>query len=275
MCSRSPSGCRAFAPGAETTPAQRRTVSTISKAWPSDRKNPVQPGPVGLAGRRRRGACLLLATFSTLIEIRVGTTTNIPDQDTHLSGWDRHGPALLVIAAFAGVMIAGALRGARPAMAAIAVLGLVALLIAVVGDVPDLDKTGFIGQVYEDAAAGPKAGFYLETLGGVLLLVAGGLMLAVPARPARAPGRVGAAGARGGRMTQRSARAATAVSGLSAKTPSTPRPKNWSYSANALPRGWGSSGRPGRRGAARPAGTGSRCGMCTGARRARRDGRRG
>ena len=59
-------------------------------------------------------------------------------------------------------------------------LGAVALLIALVGDVPDLDETGFIGQVYEDAAAGAKAGFYLETLGGVLLLVSGVLMLAVP-----------------------------------------------------------------------------------------------
>jgi hypothetical protein len=129
--------------------------------------------------------CLLLATFATVIEIKVGTTTKVAGQDTHLSGWDRHGPALLVIAAFAALMLAGALRGARPAMAALAALGLVALLIAVVGDVPDLNETGFIGQVYEDAAAGPKAGFYLETLGGVLLLASGGLMLALAAeRPA-------------------------------------------------------------------------------------------
>jgi hypothetical protein len=123
--------------------------------------------------------CLLLATFATVIEIKVGTTTRVADQDTHLSGWDRHGPALLVIAAFAAAMLAGALRGARPAMAALAVLGVVALLIAVVGDVPDLNETGFIGQVYEDAAAGPKSGFYLETLGAVLLLASGGLMLAL------------------------------------------------------------------------------------------------
>jgi hypothetical protein len=72
-------------------------------------------------------------------------------------------------------------------MAALAVLGLVALLIAIVGDVPDLNETGFIGQVYEDAAAGPKGGFYLETLGAVLLLAGGGLMLALPAAGAPAP----------------------------------------------------------------------------------------
>jgi hypothetical protein len=134
---------------------------------------------IGLSTAAAAGAiCLVLATFTTVIEIKVGTTTRLPGRDTHLSGWDRHGPALLIVAAFATVMVAGALRGARPAMVALAVLGLVALLIAVVGDVPDLNETGFIGEVYEDAAAGPDAGFYLETLGGVLLLAGGGLLAA-------------------------------------------------------------------------------------------------
>jgi hypothetical protein len=132
---------------------------------------------LGLAAAASIGVvCLVLATFATVIEIKVGTTTRVPDHDTHLSGWDRHGPALLVIALFAAAMIVGALRGARPAMVALAVLGLAALLIAVVGDVPDLHATGFIGEVYEDAAAGPKAGFYLETLGAVLLLASGVLL---------------------------------------------------------------------------------------------------
>ena len=122
--------------------------------------------------------CLLIATFSTVIEIKVGSSSRVAEHDTQLSGWDRHGPALVLIAVFAGAMVAGALRGARPAMAALTVLGLAALLITVVGDLPHLDETGFVGQVYEDAAAGPGPGFYLETLGGVLLLVSGGLMLA-------------------------------------------------------------------------------------------------
>ena len=132
---------------------------------------------IGLSVAAAAGVvCLVLATFTTVIEIKVGTTTRIPGRDTHLSGWDRHGPALLIVAGFAAAMVVGALRGARPAMIALAVLGLVALVIVVVSDVPDLNETGFIGEVYEDAAAGPSAGFYLETLGGVLLLAAGGLM---------------------------------------------------------------------------------------------------
>jgi hypothetical protein len=130
-------------------------------------------GAVGVAG----ALCLVAATFATVIQVRVGATTKVAGQDTLLSGWDRHGPALLVLAGFALVLVAGALRGARPAMLALAVVGLVVLLVAVVGDVPDLHATGFIGEVYEDAAAGPATGFYLETLGGVLLLASGGLML--------------------------------------------------------------------------------------------------
>jgi hypothetical protein len=161
----------------------------------------------GLAAGAALGAlCLVAAKFATVIEIKVGAGSRLVDSDTQLSGWDRHGPALVLIALFALAMIAGALRGARPAMAAVTALGLAALLIAVIGDVPDLDETGFIGQAYEDAAAGPAAGFYLETLGGMLLLACGGLMLAA-----------------GHGQPQRSARAATAVSGLSENSPSTPR----------------------------------------------------
>jgi hypothetical protein len=121
--------------------------------------------------------CLVVATFSTIIEITVGTTSKIADRDTELSGWDRHSFALLLIAGFALVMTVGAWRGARPAMAALAVAGVAALLIALVGDLPDVHKTGVIGELYDNARANPKTGYYLETLGGVLLLLAGGGLL--------------------------------------------------------------------------------------------------
>ena len=123
------------------------------------------------------GVCLIVATFSTIIEITVGTTSKIADRDTELSGWDRHSFALLLIAAFALVMTVGAWRGPRPAMAALAVAGIAALLIALIGDLPDVHKTGVIGELYDNAHANPKTGYYLETLGGVLLLLAGGGLL--------------------------------------------------------------------------------------------------
>jgi hypothetical protein len=132
--------------------------------------------------------CLIVATFSTVIEITVGTTSKIADRDTHLSGYDRHSFALILIGAFALVMTVGAWRGARPAMVALVVAGVAVLLIALVGDLPDVHKTGVIGELYDNARANPKTGYYLETLGGALLLLAGGGLLLLggdAAEPAR------------------------------------------------------------------------------------------
>lgn len=128
---------------------------------------------------------LVVATFSTIIEITVGTTSSIAGRDTELSGYDRHSVALLLIALFALAMTAGALRGARPAMAALAVAGIAVLLIALIGDLPDVHKTGVIGELYDNARANPRLGYYLETLGGALLLLAGGGLLLLGGTPVR------------------------------------------------------------------------------------------
>jgi hypothetical protein len=143
-------------------------------------------GVVALAG----------ATAATVIRITVGTTTRLANLDTELSGWERHGPALLVVGAFALVMLVGAARGARPAMVAVLACGVAALVIALGLDLPHLDDTGQVGRLYTDASAGPEAGFWLEVLGGVLLVAAGGGLLAasrsmrpdpVPAQPYQRP----------------------------------------------------------------------------------------
>jgi hypothetical protein len=73
-------------------------------------------------------------------------------------------------------------------MAALIAIGLVALVIMLVVDLPDIHKTGDIGQLYKPASASESSGFYLETLGAFLLLIAGsaGLFLSSPnRRPAR------------------------------------------------------------------------------------------
>jgi hypothetical protein len=132
--------------------------------------------------------CLVTATFSPVIEITVGTATRLASLDTELTGWDRHGPALLVVAALAMVMGIGAARGARPAMAAMLACGVVALAIGLALDLPRLDDTGRVGELYADAAAGPGVGFWLEVVGGALLCAAGGGLLAL-ARRSSAVGR--------------------------------------------------------------------------------------
>jgi hypothetical protein len=139
-----------------------------------------------LAAAAAAGAALLLAsTFMTVIGITVDGSSRLPSADTHLSGWDRHGPALVVLALAALGLALGAARGARACMAALAACGVAALAIVLVGDLPDIDETGFIGQIYADAEAGPSFGWYAETAGAVLLLLAGVVLLLLTPAPER------------------------------------------------------------------------------------------
>jgi hypothetical protein len=152
----------------------RRATSDYSKG---DRVSRAAPGVLALrlllALAGFAGAVLLaISTFTAVIEIRVVTVV----QDS-ISGYERHSVALLVVAVFAAAMVAGGLRGARPAMVALGACGLAVVLIALLGDLPDKGETGRLGSLYEDARAETGIGFYLETLGGVLLLLSGGGML--------------------------------------------------------------------------------------------------
>jgi hypothetical protein len=132
---------------------------------------------LGLIAVAVAGALLLIVSdFQTLYEITVVTVVK-----RSIAGHEQHsfGMALIGLAALA--MAYGCALGsrARSAMAAIAALGIAALLIALLVDLPDVNSTGLIGQLYESAAAGPKAGFYLETLGAVALIFSGVSMLAL------------------------------------------------------------------------------------------------
>lgn len=158
--------------------AGREAAQNYSKGSQASRDSgPARPGrSLGtavraiLAGVGFAGAILcLIATFSTVIQIKVLTVVK-----ESYSGLDRHSIALVLIGVFAAVMVLGAARGARPAMLALAVCGVAVLLISIVGDLPDVNRTGPIGELYEDAKASPQIGYYLETLAGALLLVAGG-----------------------------------------------------------------------------------------------------
>jgi hypothetical protein len=137
----------------------------------------------GVAG----GALLVISELSTLYEVRVAGTVS-----TTISGGDQHNYALLVIGLAALVMAVGTLRGSRPAGAAVAGLGLLSLaIIAFGGDLHDIHSTGVAGQLYERATAGPRAGFYEETLGVALLLVSGGGTLVLVTRRGDGPPRQG------------------------------------------------------------------------------------
>ena len=122
--------------------------------------------------RWRVRRCSLAAEFSTLYDVRV--VTAVPEGGSFATG-PHHGYALAVIAVAIAVMAFGAvLGGSRPAAVAIVVLAVGALAIALLVDLPDMDKTGLIGRTYDAAAREPRAGLYLEIAGGCVALVGGG-----------------------------------------------------------------------------------------------------
>ncbi len=130
------------------------------------------------------GLLLVVAEFGDLNHIQILTVTR---DGVGVGG--HHGYALLIIAVVAGLMAFGAWRGSRPAGLAVAVLGLVALLIVVLVDLPDVDATGLYGRDYEQAKASASWGFRLEALGAVLLLFSGVMTVVLSPRSAPTPSR--------------------------------------------------------------------------------------
>ena len=132
----------------------------------------------GIAG----GVLLIVADFSTLFEVKAVTAV----LETR-KGSEHHTHALALIGVLALPVAAGAsLGGSRPAAVALTVLGAIALVIVLAVDLPDVHSTGFT-KTFDEAEASPESGFYLETLGVALVLVAGvgNLLLTRPAPPPR------------------------------------------------------------------------------------------
>jgi hypothetical protein len=142
------------------------------------------------------GALLLvIAEFTTLFEVHVVTS---PRAVASVNTGSHHSYALIPIAVLALVLtVAGWRARSRPALAALGLLGLIALLIALVGDLPDAQTTGLVGSAathFTSASSSASVGLYLETLGAVALLIAGGLgLLLIPRVPRPPRARRGAA----------------------------------------------------------------------------------
>lgn len=131
-------------------------------------------------------ALLAIAEFTTVFEVTVGSLEVVRRSET---AGDNHGYALLVVALVAVTMTLFALRGARPPAAALVVLGVVALAIALVVDLPATRGSGDLPEslAYENARARAGAALGLEIAGAILLAAAGGLLLAPGGRRASRP----------------------------------------------------------------------------------------
>lgn len=120
----------------------------------------------GVAG----AACLAAATFLPVIRIEQDGTV-LPALDS--TGWDLHGPALLVLAALAATLLPLALRGSAAAPLALAFAGLGGLAIALFGDLPDIDQAGLVGERLAGGRSIAGVGAYLEAAGSLLLVTVG------------------------------------------------------------------------------------------------------
>lgn len=127
-------------------------------------------------------AVLGASEFMTLFEF----TPRGGEAVKSLSAGDQHGYAQLVLAGMAVALLAVAIATARPdaseqglslsriAALGVAVCGVVALILFLVGDLPDVNKEGTLDDdSFINAEAEPMAGFWLEMVGAILLAACG------------------------------------------------------------------------------------------------------
>lgn len=135
------------------------------------------------------GALLLIvAEFTTLLEVRT-QASGAPVKSVSTGSHNDY--AMLPIALVAATLAFAVWRsGSRPALLSIGLLGVIALLIALLGDLPDAHASGLLRTPsghYVIANSSASAGMYMETLGAVLLLIASvcGFLLLGPPQPRR------------------------------------------------------------------------------------------
>jgi hypothetical protein len=144
---------------------------------------------LGVALTAALGALLILVSqFTALYHVHIATSSAaIKTVGTGAN----HAWAPIPIAVLAGVLAFAVYRGgSRTALVALLVLGVVTLLIALLGDLPDAHATGIVGSgasQYAEGTSTPSAGLYMETLGAVLLLISGGIGLMLLGAPRRPP----------------------------------------------------------------------------------------
>jgi hypothetical protein len=155
-------------------------------------ENALQAAPLLVLALGLAGALLLVATeFTAVATVDVASGSCEVIQDTNpeladrceLSGFERNGGAFILLALLAALMAWGAgPGGSRPAAFALAAIGALVLLWALLVDLPVTDETGAIGRNFEGAEAAAGPGLTLEILGGALTLAAG--LIGVVLRPA-------------------------------------------------------------------------------------------
>ena len=181
--------------GAESSKALPETAenrSSRSRAA-GGRLKGLSPLWIAVLGLAVVGALLMIASeFATLRSVKVLTAScsDLADPGLRSScvthGGEEHSYALVLIGIVALLMTWGAVFGrSRPAGAALVLLGAAVVVIALATDVPDIHKTGVLGDRFESAHAQAGPALWMEIAGGAMVLAAGIICLAAPRPKAR------------------------------------------------------------------------------------------
>jgi hypothetical protein len=172
-----------YSRGRDVPDGDSEAVPSRSAARPSGRWTAILGG--GLLG----SALLLGAEFTPLLNIHSGARAGGVIETVQAGS--HHAYALVPVALLAAALSINAwMSRTRLALASIGAMGLVALGIAVIGDLPDVHTSGLIrrpGGAYVSASTSAGIGLYLETLGAIVLLITAGAGLLL--RPGGRAGR--------------------------------------------------------------------------------------
>ena len=158
----------------------------------------LEPLPTRAEGGRTAAAALALGALLGALLILVAQFTALYHLHSATSSaairtigtGGNHAWAPIPLALAAAVLAYAVYRhGSRVALAGLLALGVATLLIALIGDLPDAHSSGLVGSSasgYVQATSTPSAGLYMETLGAIILIVAGGIGLLMSA-PQAAP----------------------------------------------------------------------------------------
>jgi hypothetical protein len=141
----------------------------------------LSPVLIAVLGLGVAGALLMIVSeFVTLRSVKVLTASCSDLADPSLRGscvthgGEEHSYALVLLGLVALLMTWGAVFGrSRPAAVALMAIGAAVVVIALVTDVPDIHKTGVLGERFDNAHAEAGPGLYMEIAGGALVLAAG------------------------------------------------------------------------------------------------------
>lgn len=135
------------------------------------------------AARRGAGAAVVLGALAAIAAtvlpvLRVAVDRELqPALDR--SGWDLHGPALIILAVLALLLLPAAVRGMTAAAGLITLCGAILLGIVLLGDLPDINDTGLVAKSLVEGTLRAGAGAYAEALAGVLIVLGGGVLVAL------------------------------------------------------------------------------------------------